>query len=334
MPAESAFTPSQRGLLQTRPATLGIASLARRQHGVVTRGQLLEAGLHPNTVDLWIRNGRLHLIHAGAYALGHSALSREGRWVAAVLRAGRHAVLSHRSAAALWDVRGDDGIVDITIPTKSRSAEGIRRHFSRLAADEVTRRRGIAVTTVSRTLLDLSAVISDAELTRAIREAEVLRLPLRPPLAELLARHRGRRGIARLRRCLDALRGLPGGLSRSALEDRLLSLLKGAALPAPRTNSVIHVGDLRFEVDCCWTRERVIVELDGHRTHGTRAAFESDRERDRRLQAAGWTVVRVTWRQIHDDPAAVTRDLARLLEHAGTGRQSSARFGGPGSLRM
>jgi very-short-patch-repair endonuclease len=102
------------------------------------------------------------------------------------------------------------------------------------------------------------------------------------------------------------------------MEDRFVSLLRGTGLPAPYLNASLEVAGRRIEADCLWRRQRVIVELDSHGVHGTRAAFESDRERDRRLQAEGWTVVRVTWRQL-DDWAAVHADLCRLL---GAGRPS------------
>lgn len=288
--------------------------LASRQHGVVSRQQLLDLGVDSGAIGRRVRAGRLHPVHQGVHSVGHTSVSREGHWMAAVLRGGPGAVLSHRSGAVLWNLcREEPTIVDITVVHESRSGPGLQRHRAKLPPDEVTRRRGIPVTTPSRTLLDLSSVLCPADLLRAIREAEVLRLPLRPTLDELIQRHRGRRGVGALGRCLRALGRQPSGLTRSHLEDRFVSAMAAARLPAPETNAVIELGTSRVEVDCLWREQGLVVELDGHEAHGTRAAFEADRKRDRRLHAAGWTVVRVTWRQLRDEPDAVAADLRTLL---------------------
>jgi very-short-patch-repair endonuclease len=182
-----------------------------------------------------------------------------------------------------------------------------------LPADEMTIRRGIPVTTTSRTLLDLAAAVPVEALAYALREAEVRRLDLRPSFDVLLARHRGHRGTAALRRCLRRLGHLPATHGHNRLEIRFQALIARSDLPRPQTNVQIDLGDRTTEADCLWREQRLIVELDGHEVHGTRAAFEGDRERDRRLQAAGWTVVRVTWRQLEDEPEAVLADLRGLL---------------------
>jgi very-short-patch-repair endonuclease len=126
-----------------------------------------------------------------------------------------------------------------------------------------------------------------------------------------LERHPRRPGVPRLRAVLAS--GRVGIVTRSELESRFLALVTAAGLPAPRVNARIPAGGRRFEVDCVWPEPRVAVELDGHAYHSTRAAFERDRARDRLLQAAGWRVIRITWRQLHDEPEAVMADLKRLL---------------------
>ncbi len=131
----------------------------------------------------------------------------------------------------------------------------------------------------------------------------------------MLERHPGRRGARTVKACLRSLELGPRGRTRSGLEVRFAALLAGSGLPKPELNSLIDLGDRLIEVDCLWRGQRLIVELDGGRAHRTRAAFEADRERDRRLQAAGWSVIRVTWRQL-DEPAAVLEDLRHLLEGA------------------
>jgi hypothetical protein len=182
-----------------------------------------------------------------------------------------------------------------------------------LPADETTIRHRIPVTTASRTLFDLAAILRPSELERAVREAEVLRLPVRPPLTELLDRHPGRRGAASLRACLQRLGLVSTGISRSVLEDRFLALLSRLDLPAPETNVRLEIASLRIEADCLWREQKVIAELDGYEAHGTRAAFEGDRARDRRLQAAGWRAVRVTWQQVRARDRQLIEDLRRLL---------------------
>jgi Transcriptional regulator, AbiEi antitoxin len=299
---------------QFRSADQVIAELAGRQHGVVARRQLVALGLGREAIAGRCRNGRLHRLHPGVYAVGHRAQTWEGRWMAGLLAAGAKAVLSHRSAASLWRLAPlDRGPVDVTSPRSARSRGLIRRHIGHLPDDEVTTLDGIPVTTASRTLLDLATVLPAHALERAVREAEVLRLPLRPPLAELLDRYPGRRGIGSLRACFLRLGLLSDGVTRSMLEDRFLSLLSRQALPLPETNVRLEVVGLRIEADCLWRGRRVIAELDGYEAHGTRVAFEGDRQRDRRLQAAGWRAIRVTWSQVKAADRLLIEDLKLLL---------------------
>ena len=152
MPTESAFTPSQRGQVQTRGSWGHVALLAERQHGVVARRQLVEAGMGSNAVDNGLRAGRLHRLHPGVYALGHRVVSREGHWMAAVLAGGARSVLSHRTAAALWGIAAHSGPIEVTSPRSTRSRVEIRRHCVPLPPDEVTVVDGIPVTSSHRTL--------------------------------------------------------------------------------------------------------------------------------------------------------------------------------------
>ena len=183
------------GLEQTRALDERIAELADGQHGVVARRQLLALGVGEEAIEVRLRAGRLHRLHRGVYAVGHRVLSREARWMAAVLFAGPDAVLSHRSAAALWGMPAPSSrAIEVTTPRKSRSRGSIHRHFAVLPADEVTTERGIPVTTVPRTLFDLAATSSVDVVEHALRESEYLRLHDRLSLPDLLARYPGRRG--------------------------------------------------------------------------------------------------------------------------------------------
>ena len=303
------------GECSTHSADAAIAAIAARQHGVIARIQLLRLGLGRGAIELRVRRGRLHVIHRGVYAVGHARLTIYGRWMAAVLACGEEARLSFRSGAMLWSIRRTErGLIEVTSPHRGRDRSGIQRHFAELPSDEVTVHQGIPVTTVARTLLDLATVLTPHQLARAVNEAEVQRLLDPLSLNALLQRYPRRPGVPRLRTLL----GQHVTVTRGELEKRFREFLTDAGLPLPETNAHIQIRGAFYEVDCLWRQQGVIVELDGRATHDTRAAFESDRARDRILQAAGFRVIRITWRQLHDSPAAVAADLRALLRLAGT----------------
>lgn len=256
----------------------------------------------------------MHRQHAGVYAVGHRVLSREGRWMAAVLACGEAAVLSHRSAAALWGIRQPSSrAIEVTTPAKSRSRAGIHRHFAVMPSDEVTHCDGIPVTTVPRTIFDLAAVEPIGRVEQALRQVERLRLYDALSLTDLLARYPRRHGSRTVRECLRRLRDLPDGVTREELEADFLAFLDRCGFLRPRLNAWLTIGSRRYQVDCLWPAQKVIVELDGYATHGTRQAFEGDRDRDRRLLAAGYRGPRVTWRHLHEIPEEIAVDLRALL---------------------
>lgn len=289
-----------------------VAALAEAQHGVVGRDQLAALGAGRGAIERWLGRGRLHRLHRGVYAVGHRAVSRDGRRLAAVLASGAGARLGRRSAGALWEVRESSRTrVEVIVPVARRPRPGIELFRSPLLPDEVTSHRGIPVTTPARTLLDLAAVLAPAALERALARAEMLRLADATSLEALVARHPGRAGTPALRRLLGGV-GSPA-FTRSELEARFLAFLDARALPRPHTNTWLTIAGRAVEVDCLWAEEGLVVELDGYAAHGTRAAFEGDRARDRALQAAGLRVLRVTWRQLDEDPDALAADLERML---------------------
>lgn len=314
MPAESVSTPDICGLRQTRWIDAAVARLAEEQHGVVGRGQLIELGLTERAIEHRVAVGRLHPVARGVYAVGHGRISQLGRWMAAVLASGPGAVLSHRSAAALWGIRGPaGGAVDVTVPHKSTSSDRIRRHLAVLPADEVVVRDGIAITTAPRTIFDLAATSSVDRVEHDIRQIEYLRLYDRLSLPDLVERYPGRRGLRKVRLALTRIETLPAGRTRSPLEERFLPFLRHHGLPRPRLNDRITVGEKRFQVDCHWHGTGQVVELDSWEAHGTRSAFREDRTRDRILRTAGYDVTRISWAQLDDEPEAVAADLRRLL---------------------
>jgi very-short-patch-repair endonuclease len=291
-----------------------VANLAARQHGVVAHRQLIELGLRPKAIQYRLATGRLHRVYPGVYAVGHRALSRHGRWLAAVLACGEQALLSHRSAAALWGLRrGAPGRIDVTAPGRSRHGlPGIAVHrVRRLHPDDRARRESIPVASVARTLLDLAEVLGSQELERAFEDAERLRLLDLRAIDGVMRRSRGRRGLRPLRKLLADL--APAPHTRSELERSFVELCRDHELRAPGINALVN----GYEVDMLWPEQRVIVELDGHAFHHTRAAFERDRLRDAALQLAGYRVVRLTWLRLAREPAAVADLVRRLLSHAG-----------------
>jgi very-short-patch-repair endonuclease len=288
-----------------------VAELAARQHGVVGRAQLEALGLSGRMIFRRLERGALHPVHRGVYAVGHASLTSRGRLLAAVLCGGRGSVLSHRSAARLWNLRPWRGRVEVTAPRSVERRDGLVFHRSTLPADEVTTRDGIPVTTVARTLLDLAACVPAAELERAAAAAEARRLADHASLGALVERYPGRRGI-RAARWLVGEAGASGE-TKSALEERFLRLLDRAGLQRPRLNATLEAGGRLMEVDCLWADRRLVVELDGRAFHESRVGFDRDRDRDRVLAAAGWTVIRVTWRSLDRDRRAVVADLRTLL---------------------
>jgi hypothetical protein len=269
-----------------------LAEIAAVQHGVVSRAQLYEMGFDHPAVQRRLAAGRLHRLHRGVYAVGHTIVSRNGRYLAAVLACGPSAVLSHRSAAALWGMRPSAAArIDVTVSHTSgvRSTAAIQVHRSRRPQAAVTR-DGIPVSTPGRTLADLATALPRRQLEKAAEMADVLRLHV-----EIEPGHAGAARFHEVVRAHDL-----ETVTRSELEDEFLELCDRYDIPRPLVNAVVE----GFEVDFCWPECRLIVETDGRR-HATLAAFERDRARDARLTAIGWRVMRFTARQVRRGAAGV-----------------------------
>lgn len=243
--------------------------------------------------------------------------------MAAVLAAGPQAVLSHRDAAALHGLRppGDRARWEVTTTGRASSTRTIRVfRTTALDAEDVTRVDGIPVTTAARTLVDLAGRVPRGQLTKALNEAERRRAADLREIERAMAATARRRGSghAELRWALERLRAIGAAVTRSELEDRFLALLEARRLPQPRTYCAIE----GMEVDVCWPRERVVVELDGWGAHATRQAFQRDRERSNDLTAAGWSVLRFTWADVtlrpEDTEVRVRAALARARRYPPT----------------
>lgn len=235
--------------------------------------------------------------------------------MAAVLASGSGACLSHRSAARLWRLMppGDEW-PEVTAPPDHRARRGgIVCREAAIAADEWEVVDGIRVTAPFRTIFDLAAVVvGERELERAWHEASVRGLRAKVSLPVLLERYPGRRGVRRLRVLLESRE--PETVTRNDFEEAFLALVDARGLRRPRMNADLSLRGRFFEIDCLWERERVALELDSRGIHGTPKKFESDRQRDRILVAEGWRTMRVTWRQLRDEPEAIVADLRLALE--------------------
>src|SRR6188474_347158 len=264
-----------------------VAEIAERQHGVVSQAQLLSAGLSTSAISRQVASGRLYRVNRGVYAVGHPGISQYGRWMAATLAYGKAAAVSHRSAAALWELlKPFDGPVDVALPGVGgrRPRKGIRLHrCPSLLSSQVTRRRRIPVTTPARTIADLRPGLPAVELRRAIRQAEVLGLVIGPSSEP--------------------------DRTRSELEHLFLRLCQRHGLPPPKVN--MRIG--RFTVDFFWPRQGLVVETDGYRFHRGRIAFEDDHARELELRTRGIDLMRLSYRQVTAEPARVAAAVRDAL---------------------
>jgi very-short-patch-repair endonuclease len=285
-----------------------VARIAGAQKGDVVRLQLQAAGIGRGAIAHRLATARLTAVHPGVYYAGSPPFAALAEEMAAVLHYRGYAVLSHRSAAWLW------GLVDsrpsettLTIVRGCHPRPGIKLHRVRaLDAQEVRIRSGLPVTSPARTLLDFAADAETGELEHAIATARFRDFASNRELERVLARNPARKGCGRLRRLIEADELESDG------ERRMFALLKAAELPLPQT----QVPMFGFRADFLWPAQKLVVEVDGYDFHGDRAKFESDCRRDQVLIAAGYRVIRITWRQLHYQPYAVIARLAQALAQA------------------
>ena len=278
-----------------------VSEIAARQHGRVTTAQLRACGFGNGSIEKAVAAGRLHRVHTGVYAVGHLAPSRLGDWHAAVLACGSEAVLSHRSAATLFNVR--DGVgprIDVTIPSGGRKRPGIAIHRARLEPWERTTWQGIPVTSPARTLVDLAHTLRDADAVGwALREMQFKRLYDRR-LVELAVARRPSRLVSAL---LDDLPKV-----RSPLELAFhRKVIRAFGLPEPECQ--YRIAGLR--VDFAWPEAKLAVEVDG-RNHDLPAMRLADTVRNALLAGAGFDVLRFRWSDIHRTAAATAAAIAEF----------------------
>jgi len=287
-----------------------VGALADRQHGVVSRGQLMAAGIGRSAIVRGLQSARLREMFRGVYAVGHAALSREGWWMAALLACGESAALSHTSAATLWGF-----LIAETLPVhvtghsdRGRKQRRIVAHRSALHPHDALVRDGLRVTTPARTIVDLAAHRSGRALRDVVERAQDLGRFNPDDIGATLDRTPRRPGTTRLTD-LIALTQPDKDKARSYLERLFVKLARDARLPRPEVNQDI-AGRHR---DFAWPARRLIVEADGYRYPSSKQARARDARRDRELTARGWRPVRFTYEEIAFEPGDVARELTRLL---------------------
>lgn len=288
-----------------------VSWVAARQLALITTHQLHIAGVGRGGVRRRSENGTLHRQYRGVYLVGHPILLPGARELGAVLACGDRAIVSHRSAAALWGLaRAPFDHVEVTVIERGcRSRHGLRVHrVEHLDAADRAHKSGIPVSSPARALIDYAATANAAELEWAIAEAHAHKLADERRILAAIERAPNRAGVSHVR----AILGQPGGpkRTRSGGERAMLRLVRAARLPIPRTNYPVA----GFSADFCWPDQRLIVEVDGYDFHSDRAAFERDHRRDIAHKDAGYEVLRFTGRQLRDAPIYVATVIARALD--------------------
>jgi very-short-patch-repair endonuclease len=285
-----------------------IARIAGRQDNVITREQLIAAGLGRGAIAHRLRVVWMWRMHRGVYLVGAAPPSMMARWRAAANACGAGAVVSHRSAAEMFGLLSEvGGEVDVTVVGRNPHRQpGIRMHrVARLPRHHVTKMRGIPLTGVARTICDLAATEPAREVEVAFQEALYRRIVTERPIRAILAREPRRQGARVIRALIEDPR-----MSRSEKERVLFRLIDAAQLPRPVTNVRLH----GYLVDVYWPTEGLVVEFDGYDAHGHRLAFHANRKRDQVLLAHGVPVLRVTDRHLTSEPIALAARIAQSLK--------------------
>ncbi|HET7487705.1 MAG TPA: DUF559 domain-containing protein [Acidimicrobiales bacterium] len=302
-----------------------VARSAATRHGLVTRGWLRAAGVPEGTFQHWIAIGRLEVLQRGVYRVTGAPVTWRQSLLAAVLAAGDGAVASHRSAARLWRLI-DGETAEVSVPVRrNRRLRGAVVHYSAdLAGARVLHRSGIPTTTPMRALVDLAAVVEREAVEDALERALTRRLLSVAGVEHALdeVARRGRPGAGALRRVLDD-RALGAERPDSLLEPRMARLIRSAKLPPAVFQHEVWDGR-RFvaRVDFAYPSAGLAVEVDGFDPHGSRRAFQRDRDRQNELVALGWTVVRFTWLDVVRRPSKVAAGLRRMLPSTSTAKGS------------
>jgi very-short-patch-repair endonuclease len=291
---------------QDRTVEQELARIADLAYGVVTYEEMVDARISRGEIRHRLQTGALLREYPGVYRVGHQAPSTEATYLAAVRACGDGALLCGRAAGHLLMLfKGPPPPPEVVTRTERR-IKGIRTKRSRrLDPRDGMVWRGIPVTTVARTLVDLAAELRIDELARVCHEAGVRYGTTPAEVDEVLGRRPTSPGANKLRRIMSG--DAPVTLSR--LEKRFLRLLREHRLPRPETNRPAG----SYIVDCRWPEHKLTVELDSYRFHRSRHAWERDRRREREAYARGDAFRRYTWGDVFEDRRPMMRELAGLL---------------------
>jgi len=302
-------------------ATRRLAPIAAEQDGLVTTAQLKAAGLRDDVISRWVDAGRLHPVQRTVFAFGHRAVGPRARLRAVVLACGPGTVISHRSAAWLLGLREKNPVVvDVICPGQAgRKVDGVRVHKAPYPApSEVRTAYGIPCTTVARAIVDLAGTHGIDKLREAVEMAATRGVLDIAAVEAVLDNGPRRRGAPARRIVLDEWRPVAEtarySTIRSLFEAKLLPLVAAAGLPIPEMNAPVRTAERVLEVDLFWPEQRFVVEADSRRHHAIEVAFERDHKRTRELIAAGYGVLRVSWREAEREPQAVFAVIRTELE--------------------
>jgi very-short-patch-repair endonuclease len=293
-----------------------ILRLAHNQHGLVARRQLLDLGYERWLVDDRVRSLRLIAVTHGVYSMGHTPGGVDSRLMAGLLFAGEGALLARQTAAAYWGLMQWRGAIHVlrdfnrVLPGRKRDSWLIVHRTRFLPDAEVAVHKGLAITSIERTLLDLAATLPRRKLESCFATAERLRLLDVRKLDAVLERGPGWKGVAVLRQVLDEFRS-EITRTRSELEENFFHLCVKAGLESPDVNFLLE----GLEVDCFWPKHRLVVEMDSREFHLNTRAFERDRRRDETLQRAGFKVLRLTYKRLQDDPHGAVESVLAMISH-------------------
>jgi very-short-patch-repair endonuclease len=285
-----------------------VVELSGNQKGLVRRDQLIALSIRPGTIDAWVARGLLHPVYDGIYMVGQPLLLPKADVLAAVWACGAKALLSHRSATEGWElIEPRKGrAIQVTVPGHRRPGpKGVFIHrTAELYPDEISEKDGIPITSPARTIFDFASQASRGEVSAAYERGLIERLFTRDDMIVLAMRHKGRRGIKKIRALID--RDAPPTVTIEEAHRMLLELVRSSGLPHPKTEVPIA----RYRVDMLWPDAMLVVEMDSSKWHTTPGKAEHDKKRDSELSAMGYLTIRVTWTDLNKHPGEVIATIA------------------------
>lgn len=294
---------------------LALLRVAADQHGVISRSRAVRAGLSADQIERRVRSGRWERVLPGVYRIEGAPPTWRAKLSAVSLWAGPGAVFSHRTAAALWGFARfkEGGAVHVTLRRRAQDPEGVVAHRAAgLGSADVGAAQGLRVTSVLRTLLDLSATEAESDVRASVDEALRRKWTTTEKLQSFVARNARHRGVAFLAKLLQEYLG-GDGPTESELEAQVQELLEAEGFPRASRQQSQLVAGRRRRLDFTFPGTKVVIEADGYAWHSSPIAFERDRARVSALTARGFRVLQWTWAALHERPDELIRDLRLAL---------------------